>query len=522
MPMIATTAKMSILGFGGLGHQFTGNPGINSAWLAKIGTFGTAVGNKNIASRIAVDKTTGNFYIGGQENVGTTGIFGFAMTKVSSTGSILWQKIIGAFNTEAHVLDCCVDSSGNVYWIGTAQFTSGQPAGYTTSSSRDGYFGKFNSDGTTGFIKRINLSYSTASYTDSGEGIAYSASDNTIVITGRTPSMPTTTTTSIDKCLIAKFSTSGTQVWLYTYYAPSSSVAFYGKGVSVDSSGNIYISAYSIIANSGNTLIALNSSGALRWANRVYVGGNAAVAVLPYRTITTNGNNVVLAQSGATTVTPSKNIVLVTLYNSSGTVIWQSTVDTTRGTSTIPGFANTSPGTPSSSANNLMGIAKDSSDNIYVAVDGRSNTTADCILLYKFDAASGSVLWVRAIYINTGSVATVPTGLDCLGNFLYLVGTTDQETTTTTTGQGNYIFAKLPIDGSAISSTGYTVDTGISYLNVDVGSFHTPVALTHLNQSMTSDVSNSVGTTAFHTATEVALTVSNNSMQLQSKTISIA
>jgi len=518
MPMIATTAKMSIRGFGGLSYQFTGNPGINSAWLARIGTFGTAVGNKNVASRIAVHAATGDFYIGGQENVGTTGIFGFAMTKFRSTGSIAWQKIIGAFNTEAHVLDCCVDNAGNVYWIGTAQFTSGQPAGYTTSSSRDAYFGKFNSDGTTAFIKRINLTYSTQSYTDSGECIAYSASDDSIVIAGRTPRMATATSVVADACFVAKFTTSGSQTWRYTYYNTVSQNVFYAKGVCVDSSGNIYLTVYDVATIAGNTFLGLNSTGGIRFANKIRMTGSTAI--VGYRTTMANGNIATAVQGNPPAPTTATNLAIVTLYNSGGGIVWQKVVDTTRSTTTAPSNNNTNSGT--SNYANLQGLASDSSSNVYLAVPGRSGTTADCILLYKFAAADGSLIWIRAIYINTGTVATVPTGLQCLGNFLYLIGTTDQETTTTISGQGNYIFAKLPIDGSAISGTGYTVSTGISYINQDVGSLHPTLTPSNLVNDTGLSISNSVATAAYDGVADVALTVNNNTMLVESKTISIA
>jgi hypothetical protein len=518
MPMIATTASMSIRGYGGLSYQFTGNPGINAAWLARIGTFGTSVGNKNIASRVVVYPTTGDFYIGGQENVGTTGIFGFAMTKFSSTGSILWQKIVGAFNTEAHVLDCCVDSSGNVYWIGTAQATSGQPSGYTTSSSRDAFFGKFNSDGTTGFIKRINLTFSTQSFTDSGECIAYSASDNTIVIAGRTPRMVTASSTQADQCFVAKFTTTGTQSWRNTYYNTASQNTFYARGVCVDSSGNIYLTVFDNTTIAGITFLALNSSGGIRFGNKVRMTGSTAI--VGYRT-TMAGSNIAMAiQGNPPAPTSATNLAIVTLYNSSGGIVWQKVIDTTRSTATAPSNSNTS--LVNSNYVNLQGLTSDSSGNVYLAVPGRSATTADCILLYKFAASDGSVLWIRAIYINTGTVASVPTGLACLGDFLYLIGTTDQETTTTTSGQGNYIFAKLPIDGSAISATGYTVSTGISYINQDVGGLHSLLTPSNLVNDTGLSISNSNATAIYDGLADVALTVSNNSMTIESKTISIA
>ena len=522
MPMIATTASMSVLGFGGLGHQATGSPGINTAWLARIGNFGnTGFNTTNISTQVAVDPATGDFYIVGKDN-GVVSNGGHAIMKIKSTGSVEWQKIVGAFQGFCHAQDCCVDSAGDLYWVGTSYGTPNQPTGYAGGGTQDVLFGKYTKTGTLAFAKRMNSTFGSGGI-EFGEGIAYSASDNTVVITGK-GSRYISSSLIANQCFVAKFYTDGTLAWKYWYSPISSTNAFYGKGISIDTSGNIYISVYSVINNIGNTLLALDSSGGIRWAYRLKINNASAAQMVPYRTVTTSAGNVAMAISGSATVTTSKYFIVVGMYNSGGGLIWTKAVDKNRAsTSQLPLITDTGPGTPlTSGPNNLMGIAADSSGNIYVATNGRSNTTADCILLYKFAAANGAVLWVRAIYINTGSIQTVPTGLTCLGNFLYLVGTTYFETTTIS-NYGNYLFAKLPIDGTAISAIGYTVDTGISYLNTDVGSFHPEITLPSgiVNEYIAGDVSKNA-TTAYDGLTDTsALTQYTNTMTLQSKLISV-
>jgi hypothetical protein len=478
MPMIATTASMSIFGFGGLGHKYSGSPGINSGWLGRIGVLGnpTSYRSLNIASKIAVYPANGDIYIIGVEQPLSATYYGFAVCKITATGNIAWQKILGNFNTRVAAQDCCVDSSGNLYWIGTAYGTAGQPTGNLAGGVEDIYFGKYDVSGNKVFVKKLYSSAGSSSAIEFGEGIGYSAVDNTIVITGRISRWNGASLTS-NNCMLAKFNTDGSLVWRKNYY-PTIGAQLYGKGVDVDSSGNIYISAVNQSDNVGNTLMALDSSGNIRWSKRVRttqtgLSGIAGYSMVPYRTVTTSSGNVAMAQYGTVTGTlTAKAGSIVTLYNSSGGVVWQKFIDANRASTTnYPSVTNTGPATPVwTYAQNFVGLTRDSSDNIYLATPGRTTWTNDIILVYKFAATTGVNLWTRAIYINsTPPYGSQPTGLACVGNFIYIIGTTQFETTIS--GGANYIFAKLPVDGTAIFNTGLVISTAdsVTYFNVDVG-----------------------------------------------------
>jgi hypothetical protein len=495
-------------------------PTITTPWLARIGVFGS--GTPNFSSRIAVDTTTGNFYIGGRDLVrASPQLWGFAVSKYSSTGQILWKKVIGEFNTFASVLDCCVDNTGNIYFVGAATYTSGQPAGYTTNTAYDGYFGKLNStDGSTAFLKRFSFRVGSATnWTDSLEGIAYSAIDNTVVITGRTPRQTSATAGAADSCYVAKYNTSGTQIWQYIYFQ---SFNIYGSGISVDNSGIIYICGYSNNGSTNNILISLNTNGSFRWAYGMTITGGGG-NLYPYRVTTTTFGNVALAQYGSAVISgSSKYVLLVTLFNSSGSIVWQTPIDNNRNSGRVPTVAaSTTTVPPTVNPVNLIGMARDSANNIYVAVCGVSSTVTDSILLYKFRAADGVALWIRNIYVGTSnsSIWVRPTGLNCVGDYLYVVGTSNSESPTLAQ-DGNYLFAKLPIDGSITNTNGYTVSTGISYIINDVGANHPLVtAISGTIRPFNSNTFSNVFSYSSNTMTDVSLTSNNLNFVIETKTI---
>jgi hypothetical protein len=488
----------------------------------------TSYRSLNIASRIAVYPANGDIYIVGVEQPIAATFYGFSVCKITATGSIVWQKIVGNFNLRVAAQDCCVDSSGNLYWIGTAYATNNQPTGATAGGVEDIYFGKYDVSGNKVFVKRLRSTAGSSSAIEYGEGIAYSAADNTILITGRIARWNGSSLT-LNNCMLAKFDTSGTLVWRKNYY-PSSGAQLYGKGVSVDSSGNIYISAVNQSDNIGNTLMALASNGDIRWAKRVRTNpsGQSAVAginMVPYRTVTTSSGNVVMAQYGFVTGTPNARYgSIITLYNSSGGVVWQKFIDANRANaSNFPSNTNTGPGVPTwTYAMNYMGLTRDSSDNIYLATPGRTTQTKDIILVYKFAAATGTNLWTRAIYINsTIPYGSQPTGLDCVGNFIYLIGTTQFETTSSS--GANYIFAKLPIDGTAIFNTGLAVSTvdSVTYFNVDVGANYLDIS-GYTNGNENAPTINAEAGTSFDQVADVStLTEYANTMTIQRRSIGL-
>lgn len=511
MPLTSTLASISASGYrSNLAPGAVPTPTILTSWVAHIGRFS---GNSSNAISDIVVTPNGDFYICGQSKVNYSTTSGsFAITKFSSTGQIIWQKIFETFLNTYVVAAVCVDPNNNLYFVGSAQYTANRPVGYTTNTGIDGYFGKLNSaDGSTVFLKRINFNLaSLLTREDNLQGIAYSPTDNTIVVTGTSGYMSSISLGYASKCLIAKYTLTGEIVWqrinYYTTDTNDNGIVLYGKDVSIDTSGNIYVTAansYIGTTTTGNTLLSLSSNGTRRWAVRENFTGINSSNIIPRKIITTSNNNTVVAAFGNPTVTANSSTIImatVTQYNSSGTKLWQIQPNLK-----IAGYTGTSPGVNGS----FVGLTSDSSNNIYVAFVGISNFRLsssypygnDCILLYKLNGSTGSIIWIRAIILSAALAApgsgyndnpiTRPTGLKCLGNFLYLVGYTDA-TLTTVRDTLNGVFLKIPTDGSILSTTGIKFNSQMGYKIIDATTLHSLFTYTSTTQTVTSSISDNV------------------------------
>jgi hypothetical protein len=525
-PLISTLASISVRGSRPISTASI-NPTILTPWVARIGRFS---GNSFEISSGIVVAPNGDFYISGRNKATYSGSYiNFSLTKFSSTGQIIWQTILGEFvgSTVQDITGLCVDSENNLYFV-----AAGYLRGINTGI--DGYFGKLNStNGSTVFIKRIYFNwYTVLTSQDDLYGIAYSSTDNTIVVTGRTGYIDGIPQGYSSKCLIAKYTLTGEIVWQrinrYTTTASDDGTLLYGKDVSIDSSGNIYVAAsnsYVTDFTTGNTLLSLSSNGTRRWVVREKITGIEPNNLIPRKIITTSNNNTVIVALGQARISGTTSTYIkmatITQYNSSGTKLWQIQPNLS--------YGGTSPGTVL-----YAGLTSDSSNNIYVALPGISDSSFkvgstypygnDCILLYKINGATGSILWIRDIKLNAAASSagsgyidnpvTIPTGLKCLGNFLYLVGYTNA-TLSNVRDTYNGVFLKIPTDGSLLSTTGFKINSEMGYKIIDGTALHTLFKYTSTTQTVTSSISDDVYSYTNNLSVDVSLTTTDNNMVKQ-------
>jgi hypothetical protein len=193
----------------------------------------------------AAADAAGNAYLVGFATPGANKIFNCAITKFSSTGTIVYQTIygpIGLGNCNA----IAADAQGNAYITGLAIGTVPTTPGVvepTCPGTNDAFAAKFNTSG--------KLVYGTCvggSAQDSGAGIAVDANGNAYL---------TGTTTSNDFPLVNPFqsSLSGPSDAFVSVLNPSASAFVYstylggssndqGSGVAVDSTGEAYITGF--------------------------------------------------------------------------------------------------------------------------------------------------------------------------------------------------------------------------------------------------------------------------------------
>jgi len=207
---------------------------------------------------------------------------------------------------------------------------------------------------------------------------------------------------------LVKFNSSGTKQW--TKQLGTSSPE-YGKGVTTDSSGNIYVTGVTWGNLDGNTnsgrndifLVKYNSSGTKQWTKQLGTSsddeGNG-VSTDPSGNIYVTGYTYG-GLDGNTNSYASRTDIFLVKYNSSGTKQWTKQLGT-------------------SYEDRGNGVTTDSSGNIYVT--GYTDRTGnENIILVKYNS-SGTILWTKQLGTSSDERGNSVT-TDSSGN-IYLTGYT--------------------------------------------------------------------------------------------------
>ena len=412
---------------------------------------------------ITVD-SSGNSYITGyfqgtvdfgEGNVTSAGSTDIFVIKLNSSGTLQWVNTYGGTSNEAGN-GIAVDSSGNSYvtgyFQGTVDFGSGD---ITPAGGADIFVLKLNSSGT---FQWVNTFGGTSG--DFGYGITVDSSGNSYV-TGYFEGTVdfgggNITSSGGADIFVLKLNSSGTFQWVNTFGGASVDV---GRGITVDSSGNSYVTGYfqgTVDFGGGNItpaggadifVLKLNSSGTFQWVNTF---GGTSVDVGRGIAVDSSGNSYVTGYFQGTVDFGSGDItsagdddIFVLKLNSSGTFQW---VNTFGGTSYDLGY----------------GITVDSSGNSYVT--GYFNGTVDFgggditsagsadIFVLKLNS-SGTFQWVNTFGGTSNEVGNAIT-VDSSGNSYvtgFFQGTVDFGSGDITSAGNNDIFVlKLNSSGGGI------------------------------------------------------------------------
>jgi len=266
--------------------------GYRDVFVSKLNSSGALLWAKSFGgsqvdegNSIAVDSsgnvyTTGFFYGtvdfdpgDGTTNLTSAGANDAFVSKLNSSGALLWAKSFGADQTDMGN-SIAVDGSGNIYTTGsfalTVDFDPGNGTTELTSAgSHDAFVSKLNSSGALLWAKRFGGSYHTEAIS-----IAVDSSGNvytTGYFEGTADFDPGAGTAYLalagyQDVFVSKLDSSGNYVWaksfgVASYYKYSSSIA-------VDSSGNIYTTGTNTaLASFAPDIFVskLNSSGSLLW-----------------------------------------------------------------------------------------------------------------------------------------------------------------------------------------------------------------------------------------------------------------
>jgi len=206
-------------------------------------TYNDATNNFDIGYGIAVDGS-GNVYVTGEETV-TGENFNIWVRKYDSDGDVVWTRTYNndVANGSDGASGIAVDGSDNVYVTGWETVTG---EGYNI------WVRKYDSDGDVLWTRAYN---GVANLNDSGNGIAVDGSGNVYVngeemVTGEGYNI-----------WVRKYDSDGDVVWTWTYNDAANGDD-YGYGMTVDGSGNVYVTGYEFVTGESHNIWVRKYEGA--------------------------------------------------------------------------------------------------------------------------------------------------------------------------------------------------------------------------------------------------------------------
>ena len=244
----------------------------------------------------------------------------------------------GPGNSFEDVTSMAVDDSGNVY-------ITGQSGGIGTSS--DYATIKYNSLGVEQWVARYNGPQNT---TDESKSIALDKSGN-VYVTGNSAGDGT----ALDYATI-KYNPSGVEQWVSRYNGPQNSTD-QSKCISVDNSGNVYVTGYSQSGQNGYDIatIKYDSAGDSVWVEIFNTPEIGSADYANSLVIDTLGN--VYVSGWRRIPSGSTNLDYLTIkYNSTGLLLWAADYDGPANSNEVPNA-----------------IAVDGNGNVYVTGNSQNS-----------------------------------------------------------------------------------------------------------------------------------------------------
>jgi hypothetical protein len=206
----------------------------------------------------------------GQTNEGESDAF---IRKYNSDGDEQWTRQFGTSDSDS-ASGVSVDSSGNVYVVG---FTSGELPGQTSEGGvGDAFIRKYNSDGDEQWTRQFGTSSQ-----DAASGVSVDSSGNVYVVGGTDGELPGQTSEGgVGDAFIRKYNSDGDEQWTRQFGTDGEDTAF---GVSVDSSGGVYVVGLTRAAFPGQTneggesdafIRKYNSDGDEQWTRQFGTDGD--------------------------------------------------------------------------------------------------------------------------------------------------------------------------------------------------------------------------------------------------------
>jgi len=362
-----------------------------------------SIGGANNSSGYAVSvDNNNNVYVCGGSTQGSPATDDFLIAKYNPSGTLQWQVRLGNTTAAQTAEGIKTDGSGNIYVVG---YTGNVAGGF------DVQLAKYDTTGAIQWQRSLGLGGTAFNF---GRDIAVDSSGN-CYITGQE------VVSTNDRLLTAKYDTNGVLQWQRRLTGSSTSDR--GQGVAVDSSGNVYVSAFSNTNNIdyNDFIIAkYNTSGVLQWQRRL--GTDLKTSFGMSAAVDGSGNVYVNGYSGDS---PSgSNRMLIVKYDTSGVLQWQRRLGFS-----ATSFQGTSVAVDTSGMVYICGNGQAEAGGKYVTIlaklpgDGSGTggySSAGSFLMYEASSLTNSAATLAnsaaglnntaTTFSNTTSIATETTG----------------------------------------------------------------------------------------------------------------
>jgi uncharacterized delta-60 repeat protein len=330
-------------------------PQVQQDWVA---IYNGPENNNDVATAIVVDNS-GNVYVTGHNN----GVGDYATIKYNSSGVQQWVAVYnGPANAQDEAYSIAVDALGTVYVTGWST-GSGTSSDYATI--------KYNSSGVQQWVQRYN---GPGNSSDAASSIALDGSGN-VYVTGYSRAGSGFGT---EDYATIKYNSSGVQQWVARYNGPGN-FDDEATSITVDGSGNVYVTGYSWGSLEDYATIKYNSSGVQQWVQRYdgppHLSDHAHSIEVDVSNVYVTGYS-----SGSGTDYDYATIK----YNSSGVQQW---VQRYNG--------------PGNGLDEAFSFAVDGSGNVYVTGGSEGSGTGPDYATIKYNS-SGVQQWI-AIYNGPGN-----------------------------------------------------------------------------------------------------------------------
>jgi hypothetical protein len=200
---------------------------------------------------LAVD-SSGNVVIAAQSWNGSN--YDGCLIKLDSSGNLTWQKKLSSSNSYDYFEDLTIDSSGNIY-----------TCGFMFINDTSNVIAKYNSSGDLQWQRKLTGS---GGGTPPLYGIIVESGGSNIYVNGTvSDSGPTSRWTT------AKYNSSGTIQWQRTLSSDTGASSGNGN-IAVDSSNNVYVTGSGTVSSvTLQRLAKYNSSGTIQWQRSFAVTG---------------------------------------------------------------------------------------------------------------------------------------------------------------------------------------------------------------------------------------------------------